>query len=159
MRHTRHPRTAGALQGCPLLFECAVHLGAADRNGWADVIGTGGRIIPEYASFSSGMPMPVPVTLNTNQSLASRDSRCAYRAMVPFSVNLAALEIRLKRFWRTLVKSLFMPPSTTISTRSARSTHATISRPTEPLFSPSGAKFVRHKGQPHCPCRDQFSSV
>jgi putative transposase len=39
----------------------------------------------------------------------------------------------------------FMPPSTTISTRSARSAHATISRPTEPLLSPSGAKFVRHK--------------
>jgi putative transposase len=39
----------------------------------------------------------------------------------------------------------FMPPSTPISTRSARFIAETISRPTEPLLSPSGAKYVRHK--------------
>jgi hypothetical protein len=41
--------------------------------------------------------------------------------------------------------SPLLPPSTTISTRSARSMAETISMPTEPLLSPSGAKFVRHK--------------
>ncbi len=61
-------------------------------------------------SFSYGMPIPVSVTLNTNQSLAPRVSRCVYRVMVPFSVNLAALEIRLNRFWRIFVMSLCMTP-------------------------------------------------
>ena len=39
----------------------------------------------------------------------------------------------------------FMPPSAIISTRNAPSTAETISRPTAPPLSPSGARFVRHK--------------
>ena len=53
----------------------------------------------------------------------------------------------------------FMPLSATISIRNAPSTAETISSLTAPPLLPSGAISVRHKGQPHCPCRDEFELV
>jgi hypothetical protein len=35
----------------------------------------------------------------------------------------------------------------------------TSSNRTAPLLSPSGAVFSWHKGQYHCPCRDEFELV
>ncbi len=64
------------------------------------------------------------------------------------------------RSMRSLQKlAAFIPPSATISIRSARSAAKRISRPTEPPLSPSGANSARHKGQLHCACRDWFAFV
>ena len=48
---------------------------------------------------------------------------------------------------------------TTISIRNAASTPEPISSSTAPPLLPSGVSSVRHKGQPRCPCRDEFELV
>ena len=53
--------------------------------------------------------MPVSLTRKVTQP-PSPSSRATSRRTVPPSVNLQALERRLNRLWRTLVRSACMPP-------------------------------------------------
>ena len=61
-------------------------------------------------SCSGVMPMPVSLTLNSIQSWPSITSRATASEIVPRSVNLQALLRRLKRAWRTFVRSARIVP-------------------------------------------------
>ena len=61
-------------------------------------------------SWSGVMPMPVSVTRKVIQSPSGFASRVTWMATVPFSVNLDALDSRLKSTWRTRVTSACMAP-------------------------------------------------
>src|SRR5690349_22735643 len=74
--------------------------------------------------------MPVSATRNVTISGAplSPAARVTERVMVPFSVNLAALERRLRSIWRTLVRSACIAPDRSAAWRSEEHTSELQSR-------------------------------
>src|SRR5665213_2407879 len=67
--------------------------------------------VKSFSSCSGVMPMPVSVTAKLSHGAPALSGRVTSRRTVPFSVNLLALDKRLNRICRTLVRSPYMAPA------------------------------------------------